>query len=51
MSDDKESVVEEKEKIAGNEHLPMYRVCQKFIKIKVPYVLRGKTANKKSRSA
>jgi hypothetical protein len=43
VSDDKESVVEGKAKIAGNEHFSMYRVCQKFIKIKTPYVLRGKT--------
>jgi hypothetical protein len=44
VSDDKESVVEWKAKIAGNEHFPMYRVCQKFIKMKAPNVLRGKTA-------
>ena len=51
MSDDKESAVEGKAKIAGNEHIPMYIVCQKFIKIKVAYVLRGKATSKESRSA
>ena len=50
MSGDKESVVEGKVRIAENEHFPMYRVCQKFIKIKASFVLKGKTASMESRS-
>lgn len=52
MSDYKASVVESKAKVAENEHFPMYRVCQKFIKIKVPYVLlRENISSKESRCA
>ena len=47
----KESVVEEKAEIEGNEHFPMCTVCQKLIKIWVHYVLMGNTSSKESRSA